>query len=58
MEPNKMEMARIIAQALFNLKTMPHRSHWKVKDLMQLKRENLSDNYKLALKVLDINSRY
>lgn len=48
----KMLMARVITRTLFNRAILPAEDNWKVKQLMKLKKAELTDIYDLALAAL------
>ena len=50
--PNKVDMARVITQALYNMKKLPPVDHHKVKSLSRWRRENLIIPYNRACRIL------
>lgn len=49
----KNEMARVIAQALFRMDDLPPADNWKVVGLAKWRKDDLQDQYDLALKVME-----
>jgi hypothetical protein len=48
----KNDMARVIVQALYNLKSLPPADHFSVLRTAKRKKETLVDHYNLAHKIL------
>jgi len=48
----KMDMARIIAQALFVMDDLPPESNWKVQQLFKMRKEHLVSHLRHAVKIL------
>jgi len=52
MSLKKLDMARVIVTALYNLDKLAPENHHAIKRLMKWKKDDLRDRYKVALKVL------
>jgi hypothetical protein len=49
----KNDMARVIAQALFQMPALAPADNWKVEQLAKLRKEDLVDQYNLAATILE-----
>lgn len=52
MKLTKLDMAKVITTAVFNMKELAPDNHHHVKRLVKMKKIDLKDNYELALEIL------